>query len=307
MIALREVEERDYPDILNLRLAEGQKKFLDCPQGIVARGTLYRNQAAKVWGIFKKEKLVGLCLIRDLDEEPCAYDLQQFMLTESEQGKGYGRSALKILVKKLKQEAKYPKVDVAVASQNNRALHFFKANGFQETGYIDESCPDLINLSYDLSEGGSSYELHGKEYFLDPQFFQAFQVYLRELGIDLEDDWSELEESFAANHKGLCYTFNVPSGEVLGFLQFEVNELTHFFFQEKFGFIREFWIRQDLRQQGHGGKLLSLCEDYLRKQGVARVLLTSDRAGAFYEKKGYGLYESIEAKNHNPVYTKWLK
>lgn len=57
------------------------------------------------------------------------------------------------------------------------------------------------------------------------------------------------------------------------------------FFCETIGFIREFWVCQNMREQGFGSQLLEAVEKDLRD--VDRIILTPDKSKeVFYEKRG---------------------
>ena len=85
MIKLIEVNEDNWMAFAALRVREEQQGFLDSALGILARGYAYRASRARVFGVAEGEKAVGLALVKDLEEEPACYDLQQFMIDESRQ------------------------------------------------------------------------------------------------------------------------------------------------------------------------------------------------------------------------------
>lgn len=148
MIRLVEINEENWTAIRKLRVSPEQEGFLDNAIGILARGYVYRNCRPRVLGISDEENLVGLCLVKDLDEEPACYDLQQFMIDHRCQGKGCGTAALKLLLAELKQERKYNCVEVCVKRSNAAALRLFGSRGFVDTGYVDPDAPDCVNLVY---------------------------------------------------------------------------------------------------------------------------------------------------------------
>lgn len=148
MIKLVEVNEQNWSEVVSLRVEEEQKKFLDQPIGILARGYVYRSCNARVFGIAKDEQMVGVARVKDMDEEPACYDLQQFMIDRRFQRKGYGTEALRMILSVLSEEMKYEQVEVCVDKGNAAALRMYQKNGFADTGYIDESVPDCLNLMY---------------------------------------------------------------------------------------------------------------------------------------------------------------
>lgn len=140
--------------------------------------------------------------------------------------------------------------------------------------------------------------------FSDSCFRMAFQAYFAELGINVRD-WGGLFREMTEDGN-TAYLRMDEAGHVVGFIQFKPITLTNWFFEEKAGFIREFWIAEAYRSQGHGSALLSLTEEYFAQQNVRRVLLTTDTAPAFYEKHGYQKAPSYTAKNNDDVYVKDL-
>ena len=88
MLRLVEVNEGNRQDIRKLSVDDSQKGFLDSALGILARGYVYRSCRARVVSIADDDMIVGVALVRDLDEEPACYDLQQFMIDHRHQGKG---------------------------------------------------------------------------------------------------------------------------------------------------------------------------------------------------------------------------
>ena len=148
MIKLVEITEENQFAVRRLTLDEEQKTYLDSPLGILARGYVYRDCRPRVYGIDRDGKLVGVAFVKDLDEEPACYDLQQLMIDLPEQGKGYGTEALRLILSELGRERKYDCVEVCVKREDAPALRVYEKVGFVDTGYIDEDAPDCLNLIY---------------------------------------------------------------------------------------------------------------------------------------------------------------
>ncbi len=146
MIRLAEIDERNFFDVRDLDVREDQRRFLDSPLGILARGYAYRAQRARVLAIQDDGKTVGLMLVKDMDEAPACYDLQQFMIDRHFQGRGYGAAALGLLLERLRAEKKYSVAEVCVHRENAAALALFQRAGFLDTGYVDPDAPDCLNL-----------------------------------------------------------------------------------------------------------------------------------------------------------------
>ncbi len=150
MLRLTDIDETNFFDARALDLREDQRPFMDSPLGILARGYVYKEQRARVLAVADGETTVGLLLVKDMDEEPACYDLQQFMIDRRYQGRGHGREALELLLDLLRAEGKYADVEVCVDRQNAAALALFTGAGFRDTGYVDPDAPGCLNLMYSL-------------------------------------------------------------------------------------------------------------------------------------------------------------
>ena len=146
MIRLVDIDETNFFAARALSLQKDQRRFLDSPLGIIARGFVYRKERARVLAVDDEGEVVGLLLVKDMDEEPACYDLQQFMIDSRFQDCGYGKAALALLLDDLRREGKYADVEVCVHRDNAAALALFTGAGFRDTGYVDPDVPDCVNL-----------------------------------------------------------------------------------------------------------------------------------------------------------------
>ena len=146
MIKLKEITEDNWIDAASLYIADEQKEFVAPAIGILARGYVYRDCNARVYAIANDETIVGLALVREFSDEPLGYDLQQFLIGEQYQGKGYGSAALGLILDELLKEKHYDHVEVCVKKEDAEAIHIYEKNGFTDSGYIDEDVPDSLNM-----------------------------------------------------------------------------------------------------------------------------------------------------------------
>ena len=176
-----------------------------------------------------------------------------------------------------------------------------------------------------------SYTIHYTTDFTDAAFQRSFRTYFGELGCRVtnweglfaamgetgrEYTWTHRDDTgrvsrfvsgISAEERDHVFLLRDETGEAAGFIQFTTMHMDSWFFTAKCGFIREFWLRSDLRRQGHGTRLLRKAEDWLRQQGCLCVLLTTVTAPEFYRKNGYTQQNGIEARNTEPVFAKLLK
>ncbi len=137
------------------------------------------------------------------------------------------------------------------------------------------------------------------------RFRAAFQAYFVELGLHISD-WDGLFREMNEDKNGKNFAFLMVDGHdnAVGFLQFQMNVFSNWFFRESFGFIRELWVHPSCRGQGLGTKLLHEAEKYFANNGAYKVVLTTDDAEAFYLANGYEKAPGIKAKNKMEVLVK---
>lgn len=137
----------------------------------------------------------------------------------------------------------------------------------------------------------------------NPIFCDAFKKYFKEIEVEV-NDWDKLFKEINNNDKD-CSKVIIESNQMIGFLMFRIDEMKHWFFDEKIGFLREFWIDPNYRNQGLGTKLLKAFEE--KCKDTNRIILTPDEdAIHFYEKNGYH-FEQINAKNKMDVMVKIIE
>lgn len=143
------------------------------------------------------------------------------------------------------------------------------------------------------------------EDFETPQFQQAFRLYFEELGMTIRN-WEALFHEMNEGGENRAILRTDAQGNIVGFIQFVPMRFSSWFFEEKCGFIREFWVAPAYRRRGQGTLLLAQAEEWFRAQGAETIYLTSDDAGAFYEARGYVRSHACTAKNRDDVYIKYL-
>lgn len=142
--------------------------------------------------------------------------------------------------------------------------------------------------------------------FTDLRFCAAFQTYFAELGIAVKD-WDGLFREMDEDKTNRAYLSLDEGGGAVGFLQFQLTAFSNWFFEEPFGFIREFWVAPGYRRQGHGRALLRMTEDYFAAHGAYCSILTADDAVGFYLANGYERTPGVRAKNNMEVLVKTLR
>ena len=150
------VTEDNWMDVAALSVKEEQKKYVAPAIGILARGYVYRDCNAKIYAFENDGVIVGTALVREFTDEPLGYDLQQFMIDEKYQGKGYGSRALELILDELRKEGRYDHVELCVKKADTEAIRLYGKHGFTDSGYVDEDLPDSLNMICYLSEKSSN-------------------------------------------------------------------------------------------------------------------------------------------------------
>ena len=153
---LIEVNEDNWIHALNIQVHEDQKKYVASSSGILARAYAFRESRARALLIESEKNFVGLMMIRDLDEEPKCYELQQLMIDRNHQRKGHGYQAIRMILTQLKEERKYSRVDVCVDKEDKGAISLYEKIGFIDTGYIADDVPNSLNLTYEFPKKDNS-------------------------------------------------------------------------------------------------------------------------------------------------------
>ena len=270
MIKLIEVNEENWLELRKLSAGEAGEAFLDSAVGILARGYAYRASRARVVGIENGGVIVGAALVKDLDEEPACYDLQQFMIDARYQGRGFGTEALRAILSELEKERKYACVEVCVNKADAAALRVYEKTGFVDTGYIDDGAPDCLNLMYRFPEREQGFSDEAITDFTMPQFRAAFRAYFAELGIKV-GDWDALFREMNEEGGNRAFVRMAEDGSAAGFIQFKPVKFTSWFFEETCGFIREFWVAPNTAALGTAPRSFVLRRTHFAGRGSIRA------------------------------------
>lgn len=151
-VYLIDIDEGNWTKLTTLELSEEQKDYVARPIGILGRAYVYRNHNAKVFGIKSEENIIGMIMIRDINEEPECYELQQFFIDIRHQNRDYGYKSLKLILDYLYVERRYENVEVYVKKKDIKAINLYKKIGFKDTGYTDPNVEDALNLIFSFKD-----------------------------------------------------------------------------------------------------------------------------------------------------------
>ncbi|MCR5737879.1 MAG: GNAT family N-acetyltransferase [Eubacterium sp.] len=150
MLRLENVNAKNVWDVLKLQVSVNQRSFVaDNDISIIeAYTTITGNGYAFPFGIYEDDTPVGFLMIGyDVDEywEDAPeiarenYNLWRLMIDEKQQGKGYGKEAVKLALDYIKTfpcgDAEY--CWLSYEPENKVAAELYRSFGFSETGEMD--------------------------------------------------------------------------------------------------------------------------------------------------------------------------
>ena len=144
MIELRAITEENFIDAFNLKLADGQEKFVSHPIRSLAQAYVYRNQC-QPFGIYAADKMIGYVLVI-YDYDVPEYDIWHMMIDKDKQGQGYGSEALDQIVKYImtKPFGDSDRVALTCNKHNYIARALYENKGFSASGNEDDDEIELV-------------------------------------------------------------------------------------------------------------------------------------------------------------------
>ena len=144
MIDLKAINEDNFLNAFQLKLAEGQEKNVSNPIRSLAQAYVYRNQC-QPFGIYDVDEMVGYVMVF-YDYDIPEYDIWHMMIDASRQGQGYGSAALRQVLNYIKAKplGNSNRVTLTCNKDNQIALRLYHKFGFVETGVKED---DEIELS----------------------------------------------------------------------------------------------------------------------------------------------------------------
>lgn len=143
-------------------------------------------------------------------------------------------------------------------------------------------------------------------------FVDLVVAYFRD---DLKLDWSEgqmrrvalLMTTYSEAGQHWIDVLEDPEdpGVLCGFLEYQVDHVgLNWNYRPGDGFIRECYVRPELRRQGYGRQLLAKAEQLLLQDHVSAIYLTCDDACHIWERLGYRDAGVICSLNGGQIYEK---
>ena len=132
-VALRKITGKTVRAICGLSVSDGQKGFVAPNALSIAQA--YFSKAAWFRAIYADSTPVGFVMLAEYPNRGYYY-IWRFMIDAGYQGKGYGRKALELVIKRTKR-LKAKALYLSVVRAKGSAEDFYKSFGFYFTGKMD--------------------------------------------------------------------------------------------------------------------------------------------------------------------------
>ncbi|MGW8389413.1 GNAT family N-acetyltransferase [Pseudoduganella sp. HUAS MS19] len=136
-IQLKAVTRQNFDDITDLRLLDHQRDYVASNAYSIAQASFYPEMQTRA--VYAGDLLVGFLMYVDMALEglPGEFGVWRLMVDVLHQGKGYGRSALRMALTEIRARGGVRKVWISYQPDNTRARDLYASMGFVETE-IDE-------------------------------------------------------------------------------------------------------------------------------------------------------------------------
>ena len=146
-VKLEEITPQNFRECINLKVADGQEKFVAANLMSIAQAKIYPT--ANPFAVCAGDEMVGFVMY-GFDTDDKRFYLVRLMIDEKHQGKGYGKAATLRVIERMKQIEDCREIYLSFVPENVGAEKLYQSVGFERTGEISES--GEIVMRFDLSK-----------------------------------------------------------------------------------------------------------------------------------------------------------
>ncbi len=134
-VSLRQITPENFDQCINLKVADGQEKFVAPNVKSIAQSKIYPTM--NISAVYDDDEMVGFVMF-GFDPDDRKYYLVRLMVDEKHQGKGYGKAATREVINQLKQTEDCRELYLSFVPENTGAERLYKSVGFERTGEISQ-------------------------------------------------------------------------------------------------------------------------------------------------------------------------
>ena len=141
MIRLLEIDKDNLDKVLELKVHEDQAAYVSSVAFSLAQAYVYRETAFP-FAIYDDEILVGFIMMGYYEGRK-QYTLWKLLIDKRYQNMGYGRAAVNLGMKKLRDMFDVSEIYTGVILGNHAAKHLYSSIGFKTTGLIKNNMEEM--------------------------------------------------------------------------------------------------------------------------------------------------------------------
>lgn len=148
-VTLREITPQNFRECIDLKVADGQEKFVATNVTSIAQTKIYPTY--NPLAVYHEDQMVGFVMYGfDPDDEK--FYLGRLMIDAQHQGKGYGKAATLAVIERLRQNENCREIYLSFVPENTGAEKLYSSVGFERTGEISEHGEVVMKFSLPSSK-----------------------------------------------------------------------------------------------------------------------------------------------------------
>ena len=140
-ISLKEITRVNIDEVLALKVDESQKGFVSTNGDSLAQAYVYPKTAFP-FAVYADTEPVGFIMMGYYEVKEY-YTLWKFMIDKRYQNRGYGRRALELGIKFLKDKYNVTEIYTGVVPGNSAAKKLYRSFGFKDTGLLEAGMEEM--------------------------------------------------------------------------------------------------------------------------------------------------------------------
>lgn len=144
-LSIINVNEKNYDEIINLKVFKSQLNHIETVLECIQEAKTNSNW--RTVGIYDGKKAIGFAMYAEFEENKIKRVwLDRFLISADNQGKGYGKASVKLLISRLQREYDVNKIYLSVYEDNKVAIDLYKKIGFEFNGELDVNGEKVMML-----------------------------------------------------------------------------------------------------------------------------------------------------------------
>lgn len=133
MILLKEIDRNNFFDVIKLKVANEQNKFVATNVFSLAQAKAFPE--CECMAIYNDDVLVGFTMYC-MDHEDQEYWIYRLMIDSKYQSKGYGKTAMELVIERIKEDLEHRVIYISFEPENVLAQQLYEKLGFREDGRV---------------------------------------------------------------------------------------------------------------------------------------------------------------------------